>query len=255
MKYDIDVDILKDLYYGERLSVTDVAKRLGVPWHSVYNSMKRYGLKRRSRSEAQQIRYEGSYKGPSIEKILALYFDQELSSFEVARRVGLSQSTIRDRINNAGYSLRTVSESRLRQKVGRVLIVFPEDQQEEIRDLYCVDKLSFATIGVRFDVSPQIIKRTLLDMGVVLRTSKESQQIRRNRELEFQEKEVLENVGEVLDASAVSEEIVIDLYKKEGLLLDEVALKCSKSRGEVYKILRDAGILPDYSGKFEKDKK
>ena len=64
-----------------------------------------------------------------------------------------------------------------------------------------------------FEVSPQIIKRNLVEMGVALRTLKESQQIRRYRELKRYEKRVSENVGEVLEESAVSEAKVIALTK------------------------------------------
>lgn len=105
-----------------------------------------------------------------------------------------------------------------------------------------------------FEVSPQIIKRNLVEMGVALRTLKESQQIRRYRELERYEKRVSENVGEVLEESAVSETKVIELYKTQGLLLDEVAVKCLLTRLEVYEILRDAGLIPGYSKKTKGEK-
>ena len=247
MKREIDLEALKSLYYDQELSVTEAAKVLGVPWHSVYNFMDRNGLKRRSRSEAQKLRFDKEQKGPPIEEILRLYFDEELSSFEVAERVGLSQSTIRDRIQKAGYVLRNRKDSRSIQKVGRVLIVFNEEQQSQIEHLYCVEKASLAMIGFRFDVSPQIIKRTLVEMGVELRTLQESQQIRRDREIERQERRVTEKVGEVLDASEVSNAKVIELYRDQELLLDEVAVKCDLDRMKVYEILRDAGLIPDYS--------
>ena len=247
MKKEIDGDVLKSLYYDEELSVTEVAERLGVAWHNVYNYMDRYGLKRRSRSEAQKLRFKKNYTGPAIDEILRLYFDEELSSFQVAERVGLSQSTVRDRIEKAGYSLRTVKESHSVRKVGRILITFSPEDQETIRFLYCDEKRSMGVIAIRFNVSPQIIKRTLLQMGVELRTLQESQQIRRDREQERYEKRVSKNVGKVLDASEVSVAKVVELYQAGELLLDEVALKCSLPRVEVYEILKEAGLLPDYS--------
>ena len=246
MKKDIDLDAVKFFYYEKELSVTETAKKLGVPWHSVYSFMDRHGLKRRSRSEGQKLRYAKERRGPPIEEILRLYFDEELSSFAVAARVGLSQSTVRDRIRKAGYVLRNIKESRSAQKTGRVLIVFNDEQQSQIEHLYCVEKASLAMIGFRFDVSPQIIKRTLVEMGVQLRTLQESQQIRRDREIERHERRITKKVGEVLDASAVSAETVIELYKSKELLLDEIAVKCSLDRLEVYEILRDAGLVPDY---------
>ena len=244
MKDDIDVNVLKALYDGEQLSVSEVGKRLGVSWHIVYDRMNRYGLKRRSRSDAQKLRFERNCKGVSTEEILRLYFHEELSTFKVAERVGLSQSTVRDRIQKAGYALRSLKETRAMQNFRHSLIVFSEEQQSEIRHLYCEEKVSLAMIGFRFEVSPQIIKRNLVDMGVRLRTFKESQRIRRNRELEGYEKRLSENVGEIFPSSEISECLVIKFYKDDKLSLDEVALKCSLSRVDVYKILMEAGLVP-----------
>lgn len=128
-----------------------------------------------------------------------------------------------------------------------MLIVFSEEEQSEMRRLYCDDKHSMAMVGFHFEVSPQIIKRTLLEMGVELRTLKESQQIRRDRNSERHEKRVSEKVDKVLEDSEVSESKVVELYKSGDFLLDEIALKCSLTRMEVYEILKDAGLMPDYS--------
>ena len=122
-----------------------------------------------------------------------------------------------------------------------------EEEWSEIRRLYCDEENSMRMIGFRFEVSPQIIKRTLVEMGVELRTLQESPQIRRDREFERHEKRVSEKAGEILDSSAVSESKVIELYESLDFLLDEIALKCSFTRVEVYEILRDAELIPDYS--------
>lgn len=142
-----------------------------------------------------------------------------------------------------------MEQCRLVQKIGRLLIVFSEEERSEIRRLYCDEGNSMRMISFRFKVPPQIIKRTLVEMGVELRTLQESQQIRHDRELARHEKRVSENVGEVLDASLVSESKVIELYEVDKLLLNEIALKCSLTRWEVYEILKNADLMPDYSKK------
>ena len=246
MKKDIDVDALKRLYYEKKLSVSRVAIELGVSSQRVYDFMDRHGLKRRSRSEAQKNRFEMDNKGPSTEEILRLYFDEELSSFAVADRVGLSQSMVVNRIEKAGYRLRTHSEAHSIRKFGRVFIEFTDAQKIEIRRLYCDEKFSLAVIGLRFEVSPQIIKRALVGMDVEMRTLKESQELRRDREIKRYEKRTTEKVGEIFENLEDPVLKVIQLFRSGNFLLDEIALKCTLSRLRVYEILRDAGLLPDF---------
>ena len=58
MKKEMDPDVIRTLYYDKKKSGSDVAKELGVSASTVYAAMERHGLKRRSRSEAQQLRVE-----------------------------------------------------------------------------------------------------------------------------------------------------------------------------------------------------
>ena len=51
----IDVNEIKRLYYDEKLSVSAVAQRMGVPINRVRKAMQQHGLKRRSRKEAQGL--------------------------------------------------------------------------------------------------------------------------------------------------------------------------------------------------------
>ena len=238
--YEIDVNELKRLYYDEEMSVLLVSKRLEIPKHIIYAEMRRLGLKRRSKSEAQMLR---TY-GVSTQEMVRLYYVEKKPLGDVALELGVSQLCVRNRLTGAGYVLRSRSESRFLQGGGRSLIVFSSEDKEQIRILYCEDGLSLAIIGFRFSVSPQIIKRTLFEIGIDLRTVKEAQELRRVREYERISKEIAKKAGTVLDTSDVSESDIIKFYNDDKLKIQEVAVKCSLSTVDVYAVLRKAGHVP-----------
>ena len=238
--YEIDVDELKRLYYDEELSVILVSKRMGFPKHVIYGEMRRLGLKRRSKSDAQRLRVYSV----STKEMVRLYYVEKKSLVGVGLELGVSQVCVRDRLLRAGYTLRNYSEARVLQGGGRSLLVFSSEDKERIRMLYCDEALSLAIIGLRFSVSPQIIRRTLIEMGIGVRTVKEAQELRRQRENESVSKEIVDNAGAVLGPSDVSESDIIKFYKDDKLKIQEVAVKCSLSTVVVYDILQKAGYLP-----------
>ena len=240
LKYEIDVNELKRLYYDEELSVLLVSKRLEIPKHVVYAEMRRLGLKRRSKSEAQLLR---AY-GVSTKEMVRLYYVEKKSLGDVALELGVCELCVRNRLIGAGYTLRNRSESRFLHGGGRPLIVFSSEDKEQIRICYCEEGLSLAIIGSRFSVSPQIIRRTLFEMGIGLRTVKEAQELRRQREYGKISEKIIEKVGTVLDSLDVSELDIIKFYNDDKLKIQEVAVKCSLSTVEVYDVLRKAGHVP-----------
>jgi len=246
VEYDVNIEVLKRLYYDEKLSVLKVSQRMGVPKHIIYAVMREHGLERRSKSEAQKLRDYQDQCPVSDTEIARLYYDEEKSTGTIAEELGVSQVVVRNRLIRAGYKLRSPKELRLLQIGGRALIVFSESEKESIRELYCEEGHSLATIGFRFNVSPHIIKRELINMGVSLRTAQESQELRRKKEQESYERQMVEKVGLILEDSEVSKEKIIQLWQDEKLKIQEIALKCSLSTVEVYDILREVGLLSDF---------
>lgn len=54
----IDIEALQELYYNKELSGQEVAKELGVYLSSVYKSMRRNNLPRRSPEETNKLRFK-----------------------------------------------------------------------------------------------------------------------------------------------------------------------------------------------------
>lgn len=246
MGYQVDLQQVKDLYYGEELSVPKVAERMGLPGHIVYLEMKKYGLPRRTKSEAQQLRVWGHRSSVPTSEIERLYFDEEKTLVETAEILSLSYGCVRTRLLEAGHQLRSRKEARLLCKGGRASVEFDVEEKHWIRKYYCDDGCSLATIGLRFSVSGPKIRQVLVDMGIKIRTLSEAQQLRReNMKRRFQEHipDPVE-VQPVLDESEVSSALVVQLRNESNLKIDEIAARCSLTNMEVYAILEQAGCVP-----------
>jgi len=247
MKYNIDIEAVKRLYYDEKLSMAAVAQRLGVPKHHVSETMKHHGLKRRSRTEAQSLRVHKNFHPVSTTQIAQLYFDKQLTATEVAEKLGISPALVRHRLLKAGYTLRSHKEAMAlpgnRKARGRAKIVFSEEEIQEICKLYCKEGLSPINIALRFNISVPVIHRILKAQGIRLRTAQVSQQLRRKKAREKHYHRIAENAGPKLSSSEVSEAKVIQLRTQENLLIDEIAIKCSLTNVEVYQILQTAGVI------------
>jgi hypothetical protein len=63
---DSQLDLIKDLYYRDKMSVPMIAARLGVSIDAAYYFFRKYDLERRTRSEEQRVRFER--KKPSFTK-------------------------------------------------------------------------------------------------------------------------------------------------------------------------------------------
>lgn len=58
MNEKISLDLIKNLYYQQKLSVPEISEKLGLTPDTIYSLMKRYCLSRRTLSEANKVKYE-----------------------------------------------------------------------------------------------------------------------------------------------------------------------------------------------------
>jgi predicted DNA-binding protein YlxM (UPF0122 family) len=104
MKCNISKELLEDLYVIQKLSIGKIAKKLGISQQAVFNRMKEFGIKSRTRSEAAKINID--------KKILEdLYIAQELSMKKIAEKLGVGEGTILRRMEEFGIKRRTISET------------------------------------------------------------------------------------------------------------------------------------------------
>lgn len=83
---------LYNLYYGQRLSFRKLAALIGTSDRTVLRWMNKYGLRRRSTSEAMR-KFSVSKK-----RLVKLYWDQKLSTREIAEIFGVNRMTVQRRM-------------------------------------------------------------------------------------------------------------------------------------------------------------
>lgn len=91
-----DEDVLRELYYEEGLGMGEIGDRLGCSNVTVANWMDRFGLERRSQSEAQR-RYDELADG---EWLREKYVEGEMTAPEVAELIGCTKSAVHCALEN-----------------------------------------------------------------------------------------------------------------------------------------------------------
>lgn len=106
-------------------------------------------------------------KSPT-EEVHRLYLEEKLTTYEVAEKLGITQSTVWHILDFDGVIKRP--------NKGETLPQFRKDlaQNQNLSRLYLEEKLSTVKLGKMFDVSSGTILRHLRDMGVPIRKKSES---------------------------------------------------------------------------------
>jgi len=96
--FNLDKDILRELYVGEKLPCTKIAEILNVSPQSVIKYLKLHGFK---------IRPESTYKVLALPKdeIINLYVNEGLSATKIAKRYNTSTPTILSRLKEWGVDV------------------------------------------------------------------------------------------------------------------------------------------------------
>ena len=274
----IDIAQLHHLYYHEEKSASEIASILGCDRNNVYYHMKKNGMHRRSKAEAQRIRYDNNI---DLSEILHLYFEKELGLEAVGARFGVDSSTIRDRIIKAGYRCR-------KPKGGTPK--FTDVEAAEMARLYHEEEMLPAEIADHFNASIPTICSTLKRVpGFRFRSLKETWALRKKKEedrlsaegrwvsdlYETRNPKKKEEVGDrasaeenqkeaptslertytppkrfgkvfepipLLPPAQVTPERILQL-RNDDLTVDDIAAVCSLPRVDIYNILIENGSL------------
>ena len=101
---NVDHEEARRLYFDKRLSLTEVGQRLGTSATAICKVMQKHGWKTRNQGRSRVGR---GGKEIDHEEVRRMYFGEELSQMEVARRLGLaSDSPIRRIFREEGWNPR-----------------------------------------------------------------------------------------------------------------------------------------------------
>ena len=241
---DIDINQIKHLYYTEEKSAPEIAVVFGCSPSIIVNRMKRNGMKFRSYSEAQKLKWSKMRIELDTAEVVRLYFEEHFNLAEVGKRLGVSSDTVRKRLLTAGYETRKRGESRHLRKPKPVR--FTDAEVAEMQRLYCEEELSAGEIARQYNCCDETVRVHLKRNGVRLRTPKEAQALRRKKQAERKKEPVGGNSdSRPLSPSPeqVTPERILHLRREEDLTIDNIALKVSLTNLEVYNILQEVGGL------------
>ena len=242
---NIDIQELKHLYYYEEKSAFEIAQHFQTSPDTILKRMKKHGLQRRSYAEAQKLRYANiGIILNNINEIVRLYFDEELTLTEVGERIGVSHTTIKNRLEAAGYKCRKSGESRYPCPSKKRSSMFTASELAEIGRLYSEEERSAHDIAFQYDCSDSTIRTHLKRIGVQMRTIPEAQALRRKKEEAKTEDHHQTTISRQLKQlppltpEQVTPDRVLELRHKRNLTIDAIAKVCSLTNLEVYNILQ-----------------
>ena len=123
------------MFVTQRLRIADIAKSFGVCAATINNKLRRVGIAAERPHQRYQI---------SIEEIRRMYLNEGLSLHSIAVHFGCSDTTIRDRVIEAGF---LKAQTFVQKRYKRLLI-----GESELRKLYLEDGLSDMEISRRYGV-------------------------------------------------------------------------------------------------------
>ena len=120
---DIPKETLEYLYWTERLSIKDIAEKLGIGYTTTYYCFEKHNIRRRTQFETKQLKRGRT--GISAEELRELYVEKQLPIMFLAAQLQTSPKTLKRLCQEYGIPLRTISEAnslsapqRLRDKDG-----------------------------------------------------------------------------------------------------------------------------------------
>lgn len=142
-----DADTLRRLYHDEQLSQNAIAERLGCDTVTIHEWMERHGIEKRSRSEAQSLRFESDdpWKDPDV--LHELYVECRMTQPEIADELGCGDSTVSNWIR-------------------RLDIKRPWEDESTLRELYEDRGMSQSQIADELDCSVSTVEKHMTKHGI-----------------------------------------------------------------------------------------
>jgi len=150
-KIPINKDDLLNMYWKDGLSIHQIAKKIGVSSRTVANRFDDFGIKTRTISDALTI-----FKLDKNE-LYRLYWEENLSSYEIGDMYGVSNATVIYRMDKFGIKRKFKSE-------GNRIDIGIEDN--DLYDLYVNKEMTMSEIATKCSVSQKTIHRRIDYLGI-----------------------------------------------------------------------------------------
>jgi transposase len=155
---------LRSSYVDEHKSTIKIAKELGVSHPTVRSWLKCQGIEVRTISEA--CLPQGFVK-PSKEQLRTWYIDENKTTIEIAKELGVSHPTVGDWMNDYDIEVRSSSESRLPYG-------FKKPSKEKLRTWYIDEHKTITEIAEDIGVGTTTVGRWMKSYSIEIRNASEA---------------------------------------------------------------------------------
>jgi len=164
---DITPTLLKKLYHKKLLSKKEIAQFLNCNITTVHKKMVKFGIPRRSQTEATRIAMQKKIIKIPKSKLEDLYLKKELSIHEIAKKLKHDRATIGRELKRHQIRLRTHSETtKLAKSKNKI-------KKSTLAKLYYKDHLTQKQIARKLGKHPRTIYRWMKEYGLETRSRSE----------------------------------------------------------------------------------
>ena len=208
LRVDISKEELEELYVGQKLPMSELAKRFGCTKNTISYWMNLYGVKPRTTSEAVTLFVKKKKIKIPKGELIELYKKKNLLPSEIAKKYDCELTTILNRLREYGIKIRS-------SKGTKVKIT-----KAELISLYNKQKLSTFEIAESYNCCQATIWKRLKLFGIKARKP------------------------HALNSKVPSRQELINLYVAEGLSTWQIEKQCGFSRSTIHRKLREYAIAP-----------
>ena len=164
-----DKDWLYQKYWGEKLSAVKIAELCGISDETIFTWMRKFGILRRTLSEA--VKKNGLFENKDW--LYQKYLVEELSTIQIAELCKCGKRTISRRMKRFNIKIRTFSEAQniaKKSRAPRHSEDRPYKHKSWLQQKYLKEKLSLSQIGELCKVDQVTIHNWMKKFGIKIRT-------------------------------------------------------------------------------------
>lgn len=155
-RLDIDIELVIDMYVNQGMPLTKIGEILDADPSTIKQRLKK-------RNVAINSRHSYHEKQVDIEKMVDMYVNQKMNSYEISEKLNICPKTICIKLKQLGVKLRSSGESMTKE----LDIV-------KLEDLYVNQKMSCPAIAKIIEASASTIYKNLKILGIPRRGKSEA---------------------------------------------------------------------------------
>lgn len=153
------------LYVEEKKTIKEIAKITNHDRNAIARTLTAHHIGKEN--------HYSQYDDTLDDEWIALYLDEGLSTFEIAKQYGTIHSTVRKHLLHCGIDVRNMSEA-LRMTWSKPFLSSDLSDYDIMYRSYVTEKKTLKELGEQYDCAPHVVRRCLVDLGIPIRSQSEA---------------------------------------------------------------------------------